>query len=114
MRRGVQDAKAPAGSVVTRLGLGNLFPQTQQATGDYTRNAVSAETANRTLIQQRFYSQWDVGFNLSWELDFWGRYRRAVESAEATLDASVDNYDAMLVTLLGDVATSYVQIRTLQ
>src|SRR5262249_39088655 len=32
----------------------------------------------------------------------------------ATLDASVENYDAVLVTLLGDVATAYVQIRTLQ
>jgi NodT family efflux transporter outer membrane factor (OMF) lipoprotein len=47
-------------------------------------------------------------------VDFWGRYRRAVESAEATLDASVENYDAVLVTLLGDVATAYVQIRTVE
>src|SRR5439155_19616769 len=46
--------------------------------------------------------------------DFWGRYRRAVESAEDTLDASVYNYDAVLVTLLGDVATAYVQVRTLE
>ena len=51
---------------------------------------------------------------MSWELDFWGRYRRAVESADATLDASVFNYDDVLVTLLGDVATAYVQIRTLE
>jgi NodT family efflux transporter outer membrane factor (OMF) lipoprotein len=96
------------------IAIGNLFPQTQQATGDYTRNAVSRETANRSFIQKRFYQQWDFGFNLSWELDFWGRYRRAVESAEDTLDASVENYDAVLVTLLGDVATAYVQIRTLE
>ena len=47
-------------------------------------------------------------------MDFWGRYRRAVESAEGTLEASVANYDAVLVTLLGDAATAYVQIRTLQ
>jgi NodT family efflux transporter outer membrane factor (OMF) lipoprotein len=104
------------------IAIGNLFPQTQQATGDYTRNAISTEVANRNLqggtltsVQlQRFFQQWDFGFNLSWELDFWGRYRRAVENAEATLDASVENYDAVLVTLLGDVATAYVQIRTLQ
>jgi NodT family efflux transporter outer membrane factor (OMF) lipoprotein len=98
------------------VAIGNLFPQTQKATGDFTRNAVSVETANSqaAFINQRFYPQWDFGFNLSWEVDFWGRYRRAVESAEDTLDASVENYDAMLVTLLGDVATAYVQIRTIQ
>src|SRR5205807_1174815 len=96
------------------VAIGNLFPQTQQATGDYTRDALTTETANRSFVQKRFYRQWDFGFNLSWELDFWGRYRRAVESAEDTLDASVENYDAVLVTLLGDVATAYVQIRTLE
>ena len=96
------------------IAIGNLFPQTQQATGDFTRNAVSLENANTKNITQQFTPRWDYGFNLSWELDFWGRYRRAVESSEATLDVSVDNYDAVLVTLLGDVATAYVQIRTLE
>ena len=96
------------------IAIGNLFPQTQQATGDYLREALTTETANRSFVQKRFYGQWDFGFNLSWELDFWGRYRRAVESAEGTLDASVENYDGVLVTLLGDVATAYVQIRTLE
>jgi NodT family efflux transporter outer membrane factor (OMF) lipoprotein len=96
------------------IAVGNLFPQTQQATGDYTRYAVSTEVANRSNVTSRFYSQWDYGFNLSWELDFWGRFRRAVEAANASLDVSVENYDAVLVTLLGDVATYYVQLRTFQ
>ena len=61
-----------------------------------------------------FYSDWTAGFNLSWELDFWGRFRRAIESANANLDASVENYDAALVTLLADVATNYVQYRVAQ
>src|SRR5262249_42901910 len=62
----------------------------------------------------RWFSQWDYGFGLAWELDFWGRFRRAIESADDTLDASVENYDDVLVTLVGDVASSYVRIRTLQ
>jgi NodT family efflux transporter outer membrane factor (OMF) lipoprotein len=61
-----------------------------------------------------FYSEWTFGFNLSWELDFWGRFRREVESANANLDSSVENYDAALVTLLADVATNYVQYRVAQ
>src|SRR5439155_462555 len=59
------------------IAVGNLFPQTQQAKGDYTRSAVSTEVANRSNVSKRFYSQWDYGFNLAWEVDFWGRFRQA-------------------------------------
>ena len=55
-----------------------------------------------------------MGFNLAWELDFWGRFRRSVLAAEAQLDYSVEDYDAVLVTLLGDVATNYIQMRQTQ
>ena len=59
-----------------------------------------------------FYDQWNFGFNLAWELDFWGRLRRAIAAADDQLDASVADYDQVLVTLLGDVASNYVQVRT--
>src|SRR5262249_36798818 len=52
--------------------------------------------------------------NASWELDFWGLFRRNLEAADASLDQSVANYDELLVLLLADVATQYVEIRTLQ
>lgn len=94
------------------IDVGNLFPQTQTLTGDYTRNGLSRETANGGAISKRWYSQWDYGFNLSWELDFWGRLRRVVEGDRATFEATVDAYDVALVTLLGDVATNYAQYRT--
>jgi NodT family efflux transporter outer membrane factor (OMF) lipoprotein len=107
------------------IAFGNLLPQTQTATGDFTRYGLSRETANNFLqfngapvppgttlpIFKRWYSQWDMGFNLSWELDFWGRLRRAIEAGTDSLDASVENYDDVLVTLLGQVATAYAQIR---
>ncbi len=95
------------------IDAGNLFPQTQTATGSYTANALSRENANPLSTgANRFYPQWNYGFNLSWEIDFWGRLRRAIESDAANLDASVENYDDVLVTLLGDVATNYVAYRT--
>ena len=62
----------------------------------------------------QFSDQWNFGFNLAWELDFWGRFRRAVLSPRAQLDASVDNYDAVLVTLLSDVSQYYAQMRQYQ
>ena len=96
------------------IDTGNLFPQTQAANGSYTRNAQSEKTASAQPTTQRWFNQWNSGFNLSWEIDFWGRLRRAIESDAATLDASVENYDDVLVTLLGDVATNYVTYRTAQ
>jgi NodT family efflux transporter outer membrane factor (OMF) lipoprotein len=51
---------------------------------------------------------------MSWELDFWGRFRRSIESSNATLDSTVENFDDALVTLVADVATNYVQYRVAQ
>ncbi|MSQ93538.1 MAG: TolC family protein [Gemmataceae bacterium] len=93
------------------ITVGGLFPQAQFADGSFSRSASSRETVSAQFLRQRYFSQWDHGFNLAWEVDFWGRFRRAVESASATLDASVHDYDDVIVTLLADVATAYVQIR---
>ena len=101
-----------AGARQQAIAVGNFFPQTQQATGDYQRYAVSTAVPNRSNVRSPFYSQWTYGFTLAWELDFWGRFRRAVESANHSLDASVEDYDYVLVTLLGDVGTYYAQVRT--
>jgi NodT family efflux transporter outer membrane factor (OMF) lipoprotein len=94
------------------IAVGNLFPQKQQAVADITQNTASGKTANP--LPHRYFADNLVGLNLNWELDFWGKFRRAVESADAELDASIENYDDVLVLLLSDVATNYVQIRVFQ
>jgi NodT family efflux transporter outer membrane factor (OMF) lipoprotein len=106
----IQQARAGRG-----IAAGSLFPQIQQALGDYTNNKQSARTvgADEFPVKQ-YYSQWDTGFNLSWELDFWGRFRRAVEVADAKLDAAAADYDDVLVLLLAEVADSYFQYRIAQ
>lgn len=95
--------------------VGNIFPQQQGAQGSYLRNAaaVGARSSEGFGIS-RYSDSWNYGFNLNWELDFWGKFRRAILSADASLDASVADYDFVLVTLLGDVASNYVTIRTTQ
>jgi len=55
-----------------------------------------------------------VGFDSAWELDFWGKFRRQVSSSTAGLESSVANYDDVLVTLVADVAATYLQLRTAQ
>ncbi len=89
---------------------GNLFPQNQAATGDYTRTQISKNSLGG-LAPGFNYDEWTLGATLSWELDFWGRFRRAIEAADANLDASVENYDQVLVVLLAEVARSYADVR---
>jgi NodT family efflux transporter outer membrane factor (OMF) lipoprotein len=96
------------------IATGYLFPQVQELDADFSRKNVSTAVANRIATPEKSFSQWDFGFGLSWELDFWGRFRRALEAGEDNMDASVENYDDVLVTLLGDVAGNYVQLRTLE
>ena len=116
---GTRVLQARAGQAIA---VGNIFPQTQQATASYSRVNLNRNmpligpllNATKAPGTSLAFSNWFDGFNLSWELDLWGHIRRNIESNNASLDASVENYDAALVTLVADVATSYVQYRIAQ
>ncbi len=56
----------------------------------------------------------DARAEATWELDFWGRVRRTVESSEATYEASIEAYRDTLVLLNSQVASNYVFLRTTQ
>jgi outer membrane protein TolC len=86
------------------IAAGNMFPQSQSVTGLYPQGVFAGVPTHLDL----------TAFNLTWEADFWGKYRRQIEAANSTLDASVETYDDALVTLLADVATNYVQYRVAQ
>lgn len=94
------------------IAVGTLFPQQQTASGGYTRVDVSRTIAN--VPPRPFFDDWAAGLNLSWEIDFWGKIRRTIESTDALTDASIDDYDNVMVTLVSDVAAAYVQYRVLQ
>jgi NodT family efflux transporter outer membrane factor (OMF) lipoprotein len=96
------------------IAVGTLFPQRQEFTMFGVREQISRNVSNQAFAPEKSFGLWDKGFNLNWELDFWGRFRRAVEAADADLDASVENYDDVLVTLLADTASAYVDYRTFQ
>ena len=93
------------------VAIGGLYPQTQRVGASYTRSIASKE--NVTPITNRYASSWQAGFDAAWELDLWGRFRRDIESADARLLAAVADYDDVLVSLIAEVATTYVQIRIL-
>jgi NodT family efflux transporter outer membrane factor (OMF) lipoprotein len=60
------------------------------------------------------FQNYRLGFDAVWELDFWGRFRRIVEAADANVGARVAAYDAALVSLTGEVASTYILLRTLE
>ena len=86
------------------IAIGNQFPQSQQLTG------LASRSRNAGVILEEY----NVGFNLSWELDMWGRFRRQVEYAAAELSARAADYDGVLVSLVAQVAQTYILIRTTQ
>jgi NodT family efflux transporter outer membrane factor (OMF) lipoprotein len=103
----VLEARAQLG-----VATGQYFPQTQEALASLEQSRASdrAQTALRggslTTRQDQF------GVLTSWELDFWGKFRRNIESAQAALHATVADYDAALVSLTADVANAYIVLRT--
>jgi outer membrane protein, multidrug efflux system len=86
---------------------GDFFPQiTLNAQGGRTQTVLGT-------LGSFTYNQLQATANLSWELDFWGRIRRSTEAARNDLLAQRENQRAVVLTLVGDVATAYLQLRQL-
>ena len=98
------------------LAIGEFYPQTQQlsGSGDYLRPSRTDATSNPSDTLAKQFWRVNLGGQVAWELDLWGKFRRGVESADAAYLASIASYDDVLVTLIGDVASNYIAIRTLQ
>jgi NodT family efflux transporter outer membrane factor (OMF) lipoprotein len=106
----VLEARAQLG-----VAIGEFYPQVQQGTGEVTYIGPGhADPTRFPLGLTRNFWRDALGLTVNWELDFWGKFRRAIESADAAYLGSIAGYDYVLATLLGDVATTYIGIRTLQ
>ncbi|ACG80095.1 heavy metal efflux system, outer membrane protein (plasmid) [Phenylobacterium zucineum HLK1] len=60
------------------------------------------------------YGQFQLGFDASWELDLFGRVRRAVEAADADGEATLEDRRDIQVTVLGEVGRIYIDLRGAQ
>jgi NodT family efflux transporter outer membrane factor (OMF) lipoprotein len=106
----VLEARATLG-----VAIGEFYPQTQQLGGNVGYNQASrVDPTSNPLHNLGNYWRASLSTEVAWELDFWGKFRRGVQSADAAYLASIATYDDVLVTLLGDVASNYIGIRTLQ
>lgn len=96
------------------ISSGELFPSVD-ATGTIEESRISNNVAENTAPpQSRTDTLYAAGLDATWEIDFWGRIRRGIESADASVGASIEDYRDTLVILYSDVASTYVQVRALQ
>ena len=112
----VMEARAQLG-----IATGLKYPQSQSVGGGYAYSRSSVKTPPFTNLPDdvvnrvdRTAGVWSASFDATWEADVWGKFRRGVEAADANLAANMLNFDAILVTLTGDVAALYTTIRTLE
>ncbi|WP_370646439.1 TolC family protein [Photobacterium sp. OFAV2-7] len=77
------------------------------------RQTVSGSLA-KIYQNENTFDNASLSFDAGWELDVWGKYARSIESAEASLYASVASYHDILVSITAEVARNYVNYRTFQ
>jgi NodT family efflux transporter outer membrane factor (OMF) lipoprotein len=97
---------------VRGIAIGEFFPQEQEISADYSKNQISDNDLNNPPFHD--YQTADLSFDATWELDFWGKFRRNIYAKDAALLASIADYDDVLVTLVAEVGLTYVDIRTLE
>lgn len=102
----VREARALRG-----IAVADQLP-TVNTSGQYARRRTSENVGLPIAEPETHFFQ--LGFDASWELDFWGRIRRSVEAADATVDAAQEARRDVLVILLSEVARSLVEVRGFQ
>jgi len=102
-RARVREARALRG-----ISKANLFP-TLDAAASVSKQRSSENSGTGT--ESKLYT---ADFDAGWELDVFGGVRRSVEAAQASLEATQEDLYNVLVSLLGEVALNYVEVRTFQ
>jgi NodT family efflux transporter outer membrane factor (OMF) lipoprotein len=95
------------------VAIGKMYPQTQEGLGDAQAVKLSSRVLETEGLPHSF-AYFDIGIEAAWELDFWGRFRRNVEAADAAMLATVADYDNALVSLTAEVARTYAEMRTFE
>jgi multidrug efflux system outer membrane protein len=115
----VKDARALRSATIA-AGLPSLTAKSNISRRFNNSSAPAAQTGGTGSaiggvgVGNQLINIFQMGFDAQWELDFFGGVRRAVEAADATIDVEVENSRDVLVTLLGEVARNYIELRANQ
>lgn len=104
---GLRIAEARAQLAIVQTG---RYPQLQQLSAQslYLKQDQSGTSTARDSV----FWQSSAGFNIGWEIDFWGRFSRAIESADAVYFTSQANYADAMLLMRAQVADTYFALRT--
>lgn len=86
-----------------------LYPQQQQVTAHVLRTGTEASSGPDSTL-----TAYNLGLGVGWEIDFWGKFRRGIEAADAGYFASIAQYDDLQVLIAAQTASFYAAIRTLE
>ncbi len=102
---------------------GGLWPDVS-ANASWSRQRLSTNTPNGAIFGLNFpglpptlvnpYNQYQLGLGASWTLDLFGTERRALEAANAQMQAAVEGEHAALLSMVSDVAATYIDLRGAQ
>jgi len=95
-----------AAGLLPQVEASTLYQKSQGSSKVAGGGAIATAGAVRELFQ--------VGLDAAWEIDIFGGVRRGVEAATADLRAAVEDRRDVLVTLLGEVAANYINLRGFQ
>ena len=97
-----------AASETVRINAASLLPSVS-ATGSRNYNQPDNASKQKNINAGLFTDQ--VLGQLSWEIDFWGKYRRGEQADKASLEASKAALESSLVSLKASVANAYINAR---
>lgn len=94
-------------------GRSGLFPQIGGDAAAGRSRATQEGAAPLSSAVKNPAESYQAGFSGSWEIDIWGKLRRATEAAKADLLATGEARQAVILSLVGAVATGYINLRDL-
>lgn len=106
---GLRIAEARAQLAIVQTG---RYPQVQRLRADQT--FIKQDQSGAPTARDSVFWQSSLGVEVGWEIDFWGRFSRAIESADALYLASQANYADVMVLLRAQVADTYFAVRTVE
>lgn len=104
-------ARIEQAAALRGVSASQYFPDIVGGAGATSYRTSKDQTATGADRSSEMYQ---TGLSMAWELDLWGRVRRSVESADATLQATVENYRDIMVVLYAEIAGKYIGVRTVQ
>jgi len=109
-------ARVDEARALARISATALLPSIN-ANPNVLRSRTSANrpsvTAGKPIGTSATFNDWQIPFDLTYEIDVWGRVRRSVEASNAQAQASADDLAVVRLTVTSDVATFYYMLRAL-